>query len=155
MKKTIITIMITFIGLSISYGAVEYGATARIQFPIELLPTNINMVQTYLANQKLIIISSDNILSARELMGDQADRIKEEITSISTRTVDVSSTIEVQCKATGPVICSSFANALAEAYINWHHNTLTNLNTHPVIIQKAIPAGPPKSTIERMFKSVF
>ena len=134
-----------------SYGA-EYEAASKLQFPVELLPNDSAKVQIYLENQIAIVLSAENIVRARNLLGDQGDRLADEMKAISANRISGSSTIAIQCTSTDPVLCANYANALASAYINWHQATFTNSTAQPFVIQKAQAAGPPKPIYLRMFE---
>ena len=134
-----------------SYGA-EYEAASKLQFPVELLPNDSAKVQIYLENQIAIVLSAENIVRARNLLGDQGERLADEMKAISANRIGGSSTISIQCTSTDPVLCANYANALASAYIDWHQATFTNSISQPIVIQKAQAAGPPKPTYLRMFE---
>ena len=146
MKKMKTLAFIVALGLSVSANAVEYQATSLVQIPIELLPSDTNKAALYLGNQQLIMQSKENVRRAEDITKIKPQDAAKQITSLDISQVQQTSTIEIKCTATDPVLCSDFANALGQAYIDWHKTFYTNLTTHPFVIEKATPAGRPTGT---------
>jgi len=104
MKKMKTLAFIVALGLSVSANAVEYQATSLVQIPIELLPSDTNKAALYLGNQQLIMQSKENVRRAEDIIKIRPQDAAKQITSLDISQVQQTSTIEIKCAATDPVL---------------------------------------------------